>query len=244
MARGSKRQPWSHYRGLLSEEAIQYMGYVSSASVVRIFQCLIVPGMLQTEDYTRALMDGAFSKTDEQIEEFVTFRAEYRGLLTQPNPSRVFFILDEAVIRRVVGGNGVMREQLNALARAAELPNVSIRILTYAAGAHPGLRGSFTYLSFPDAEDADVVYMENPLGEAVFKDEGDLTARYLDFFYDVEQKAAPAEQLGDYLQRALERLSDSDTDESGDSQASSDQAGTVTAPPSRRESRAGKQNEG
>jgi transcriptional regulator with XRE-family HTH domain len=206
LAKESKQQPWQKYRDILSNEFIRYLGYVSAASEIRQYQTILVPGMLQIEEYTRALMVGAFGRTEDQAETYVEFRQEYREILTQAHAPTVSFVLDEAVIRRAVGGPGVMAAQLENLRQVAKLPNVEIRIVPFGRGAHPGMRGPFTHLAFPDPILDDIVHMENPLGDSFFRDDPDVSEQYLAKHWELERIACTPAQLGGFLDRAIERF--------------------------------------
>ncbi|MDQ1293768.1 MAG: hypothetical protein QG608_1649, partial [Actinomycetota bacterium] len=101
-AKASRKQPGTQYKDALPPEAIQLFGYEADALVLRNYEPLIIPGLLQTEDYTRALMKDAFNKSDSDIDIYVEYRAEHQELLDRPDRPELFFMLDEAVIRRAV----------------------------------------------------------------------------------------------------------------------------------------------
>jgi transcriptional regulator with XRE-family HTH domain len=206
MARNSKKRPWAQYKDLLPAETIQYLGYVSAASTIRQYQTILMPGLLQTEDYTRALMAGTFGKTEAEIDGYVDFRQEYREILTRPDPPQVSFVLDEAIIRRAVGGQTVMRRQLEHLGDIAKYPNVELRILPFTVGAHFGMKGPFTYLEFSDPELDDVIYMEDPMGTSLFRDDPEVASRYLQEFWELERIACKTGETDLFLKRAIARL--------------------------------------
>jgi transcriptional regulator with XRE-family HTH domain len=206
LARSSKRQPWTHFKDILTPETIKYLGYVLSASVVRQFQTILIPGLLQIEEYTTALMSSGFGHPDEVVERYVEFRQEYRTILASHTPPQVSFILDEGILRRAVGGPSVMAHQLRHIEEVASLPNVEVRILPFSAGVHYGMGGPFTYLEFPDPELDDVIYMDDPLGERISKDDPDAATRYLQAFLDLEQRGCQPAETPSYLERAIQRL--------------------------------------
>ncbi len=123
----------------------------SQAATLRWFEPLIVPGLLQTEEYARAIFRTRFRATDEQIEEEVAARIRRQEVLTRQDPASLWVILDEWVLHRPVGSRYVMQEQVTRLAQMARLPHVMIEIIPASAGAHYGLTGAFAIADFEDA---------------------------------------------------------------------------------------------
>lgn len=158
---------WQEYTDKLSYEYSTYISLEDEAASLRWFEPLVVPGMLQTEEYARALIrKGLVEGTAEEVEDRVTARLTRQRVLTrEENPLRVSFILDEAALRRAVGGREVMKAQLRRLSEAAELSNVRIQAIPFGAGAHACTTGPFTILGFPETADPDVVYLENAAGD-------------------------------------------------------------------------------
>lgn len=148
---------------------LQFIGYESSASAIHMFQTALVPGVLQTEEYARTVI-GAL-KPKPQVEALVKVRMKRQEILTRTDPVDFLFVLDEAVIRRQVGGEDVMRRQVRRLVEMAHKKNVTIEVVRFSAGAHPAMQGPFVIFEFPDAEDDDVLYLETSLGELIIKDE-------------------------------------------------------------------------
>jgi len=197
MARNSKNQPFSGYKDVHSVETIRYFAYESSATRIRQFEPLLIPGTLQTEEYTRALLQ-SYDISDDRIDRIQESRRERQEFFEADNAPEAFFILDEAAIRRTVGGRGVMQRQLDRLVEAAERPHVRIQVIPFVFGAHKGLQGPFVYLEF-DEDDADVLYLENPLGDAVFREDPEITSKYLETFFKLEGKALPAAELANII---------------------------------------------
>jgi len=194
MARGSKRLPFTDYKDILPPETLRYFAYESSASIIRQVEPLLVPGLLQTEEYARSLLDSwGFEAT--RINEIWASRLERQELLERPEPPEMFFIMDEAAVRRPVGGDGVMRHQRARLLELAERPRITIQVVPFDVGAHVGLRGPFIYLEFPGADDPDVLYLEGQKGDYVFRDEEDVTGEYLVTFFNLEKLASPPGDL-------------------------------------------------
>lgn len=141
------------------------IGFESAATTVRTYEPLIIPGLLQTEGYARALhRQGPARLPDERIEERVEVRRQRQLILDAATPPIFRLVLDEAAIRRPVGGPEVMREQLRRIVEVAARADVDVQVVPFAAGAHPGLQGSFVILGFAPGE-RDIVYVEGMAGD-------------------------------------------------------------------------------
>jgi transcriptional regulator with XRE-family HTH domain len=185
MARGSKRQPFAAYRDTFGPETLRYWGYELSATIIRQVETVLVPGLLQTEEYARTLLEGwGFDR--ERIGKIWDARSERQELLDRADDWKAFFILDEAVVRRGVGGKTVIKRQLERLLELNSREEITIQILPFEAGSHIAMRGPFTYLEFAEPDDPDVLYMENPLGDSVFRDDPEITGQYLEDFFKLE----------------------------------------------------------
>lgn len=179
MARASKERPWfSKYEKVLSPAFGQYLGYESSASVIRGFQPLTIPGLLQTDDYARAVIEA--SRVD-QVDERVELRTTRQELLERTDRPEIYYVLDEAALHRNVGGPAVMRSQLRHLRDLAMEPRLSVRIVPFSAGAHVSMKGSFTILEFADW-DEDVLYLETAGGSVTSREDQKLIADYRENF--------------------------------------------------------------
>lgn len=196
MARASReRSWWSVYREVASTEYLTYLGFESSASLIRNFEPLLVPGLLQTDDYAREVIGALEGPDPVKVDALVDLRMRRQELLTRSDPPRLHFILDEAVIRRVVGGPDLMRAQLRHLREMASRPNVTIRIVTFRRGLYPRLREPFVIIEFPDPDDEDILIIENPDAPSIIREsspEEQLDATpvgYLQVFFQIEQVA-------------------------------------------------------
>lgn len=213
MARASKRQPFSEYREILASDTIKYFGYEASAAIIRQFEPLVLPGLLQTEEYTRALLK-VHEMPEDKADLLVASRRERQELLERPEPPELFFIVDESVLLRSIGGPTMMRHQLQHLLRVAKHPRVTIQVLPFALGAHAGLRGPFVLLEFTsvdnlDVHDPDVLYLENRVGgDRTFIDEPDVTSSYREMFWKMEDQASRPDELETYVQRAMNTLAE------------------------------------
>jgi transcriptional regulator with XRE-family HTH domain len=207
LAKGSRKQPFSDYKHVLSKDLLKYLALEASASMIRSFEPQLVSGLLQTEEYARAVLkEYAFDLSEEDQERIVQARLERQELLDHDEPPEMFFILDEAVIQRWVGGPGVMRKQLERLKELAVRPRVSVQIMPFTAGGHIGLRGPFALLSFEDPTVDDVLHLENPRGDVTFVDDPEETTPYLEAFWRLEEQAAKKGEVEDMLDAAIDRL--------------------------------------
>jgi len=192
MARRSRKQPWSQYRDVVTAEGATYYGYEASASIVRQFEPLLIPGLLQTPDYMKALLEGVFQEDERTIARRVEARIERQRLLDREDVRELIFIVDEAAVRHVVGGPQAMADQLEHIAELAHRPDVTFRVIPFSVGGYIGLRGPFSLLQFPGQDDADVVYLEG-LENAFFHDNDERTGQYRTIFRDLEDKALSEE---------------------------------------------------
>jgi transcriptional regulator with XRE-family HTH domain len=206
LAQGSKRQPFSEYRDVLAADVIKFYGYVASASRLRQVEGLLVPGLLQTEEYTRALLRSSRTPAD-RTDRIVEIRKERQELLERPQRPEIFVMVGEAVLRQAVGGAEVMKNQLQHLLDLADRKIVSIRVLPFELDAHDGLRGPFVHLEFPEPADQDVVFLEHSRGTSTFSDDPVLTGDYQEKFFTLEDIAPPASQFREYYERAVASLS-------------------------------------
>ncbi|MFB8123629.1 helix-turn-helix domain-containing protein [Streptomyces bacillaris] len=150
---------WNQYPGLRS--MAEYAALEDIATSVRTWQLAIVPGLLQTPDYARALAVGNGSWEDpDEIEPFIEARMTRQARLAGENPLELWAVVHEAALRQLVGGREVMREQLGHLVDMARQPNVKLQITPYLAGAHPGLTSAFTIVSFAEPGALEVVRMD------------------------------------------------------------------------------------
>ncbi|WP_214402643.1 helix-turn-helix domain-containing protein [Pseudonocardia lacus] len=206
LARGSKRQPFVEFRDVLTAETIKFLGYEASASRILQAQPSVVPGTLQTEEYSRALLKG-YGRSAKAIDRVLESRRDRQEVLERDPAPELSFMLDEAILRRQVGGPGVMRNQFNRLLELSERPNITIRIIPFEVGAYEALRGPFVLLEFPEASDPDVVYLEYSRGPSTFTDDPGVAADYQERFLALEDLAAPAARFPEYIERALRTFS-------------------------------------
>jgi transcriptional regulator with XRE-family HTH domain len=192
IAREARQKGWWHPFSTVLTSA--YVGLEAAARLVRSYESQVIPGLLQTEEYAIAVIRGAQSgDTDQEIERRVRVRMERQSLLIQDDPIDLWVVLDEAVVSRPVGGDEVMRDQLARLITTARLPNVTLQILPFAAGAHAGMDGTFAILEFEEEGDADVVFTENATG-GLFLEKAEELSKYISIFETIRSSALPPEE--------------------------------------------------
>jgi transcriptional regulator with XRE-family HTH domain len=172
MARdGHQRGWWAVWDGVLPTGFGIWVGLEAEAASLRVFEAQVVHGLLQTESYARSVMSTVRRRqTAEEIEKLVRLRMQRQDVLHRPYPLDLWMILDESVLRRMAGPSRVMREQLEHLYEACHWPNVTLQVLGFGSGLHPGLGGSFTIIKFPERLDPDVVYTEGVTGQAYLEE--------------------------------------------------------------------------
>lgn len=206
MAQTAKTQSWTAYRDVLTAEFITYLGYEGSASVVRQYQPLLVPGLLQTEEYARTIIRTLLTRQDETmdgLERRVQARMERQEVLSRDDAPAMHFILDEAVVARRVGNAAIMIRQLEHLITAAKNEKVVIQIVPFRAGAHPGMRGPFILLEFADPDLDDLLYLEHARGDVVNASGGDEIATAVEAFFVLEDLASPKSRLTETIEKAV-----------------------------------------
>ena len=164
LARESRERGWwQQYGEAVPEWFATYVGREAEAAAIAVYRAEIVPGLLQTERYAAALHRAELmNATEEEIGRHVAVRMERQQYLRQPDSPQLWVVLNEAVIRRVVGERAVMHEQLAKLAEAATAPNITLQILPFSAGAHASMDSAFSIVSFDPPTDGDIVYFEHP----------------------------------------------------------------------------------
>jgi hypothetical protein len=194
IARERRQQPWwQEYRDLPN---MALAGFEADATSISQFSALLVPGLLQTEAYAREVLTAIrLDARPGDIQRRMDLRLNRQALLTGETAPQYWVVLDEAVVRRPVGGPAVMGAQLEYLAQMVALPSVTLQVLPFSAGAHAGMDGEFTIFGYRAPEDPDVVYIENTGGDAYIED-ADVTRRYNRIFDHLRAAALdPAESV-------------------------------------------------
>lgn len=207
LARESRQKGWWHsYGDVLPSEYSHFIGLEAEAASVRTYQQALVPGLLQTEDYARAVIR-AFRPHDdtEGTDRRVAVRHQRQQRVTEDRSLQLSAVLGEGVVHQFVGDRAVTAAQLRFLAETNGLPNVMIQVLPYAAGAHGAMIGSFEILGFPEPIDPDVVYLEN-MASALFLEEPEDINRYVQVFDYLRATALSPQATSDMLAAAAEEL--------------------------------------
>lgn len=166
LARDARKKGWWHTYGMTLPDWFEaYVGFETEAATFRDFQPLYIPGLLQTEDYARAVLKAAPTEgTPEYVDRQVGLRIERQGILTRKNPPELWFVLSETALRVQVGGPAVMAAQLRHLVELAARPNITLQVLPFTTAAHVNPVTGFRILGFPDRRDPTIVYVEHLTG--------------------------------------------------------------------------------
>lgn len=207
LAREARRKGWWHtYGRVLPSWFEAYIGLESEAVRLRDFQPLVIPGLLQTEDYARAVLRAApHAGSSAEIDRQVALRMERQATLGQAIPPDLWVVLSESVLRVNVGGPAVMRAQLIRLAEVAERPNVTLQVLPFTTAAHVQPISPFTMLEFADDADPAVVYLEHLTG-SLFLENEDEVRRYRVVFDHLRAEALGTGQTADLIARVAAEL--------------------------------------
>jgi transcriptional regulator with XRE-family HTH domain len=168
---------WHDYADVLPSWFEEYVGLEEAASQIRAYEVQFVPGLLQTEDYARAVIMLGYSNPKE-INRRVNLRMARQAILTRPNPPSLQVVLDEALLRRPIGGTSAMRAQLKHLIEMSQRPNVTVQVVTFQAGGHAAAGGPFSLLRFAEPDMPDVVFLEQ-LHSAQYLDKPDVVEGYM-----------------------------------------------------------------
>ncbi|MEU6707571.1 helix-turn-helix domain-containing protein [Streptomyces wuyuanensis] len=198
---------WQRFHDVLPGWFSMYVSLEGAAALIRAYEPHFVPGLLQTEDYARAVMhSGALGATSaEDIERHVALRMERQGLLGRSDAPRFWVIMDETALRRPVGGPKVMRAQIDRLLEAVERPNITLQVAEFATGPHAGTYGPFVLFRFAVPELPDMVYSEYLTG-AVYLDARPEVASHLEVMDRMAAQAATAQRTKDLLRSVRKEL--------------------------------------
>ena len=206
LARESRQKGWWHaYGDTVLPHFGTYLGLESAASEIRIYEVNLIPSLLQTEEYARAVISaGMVDKPRTDIERSVALRME-RQHVTRTNMPKVWAVLDEAALRREVGGPEVMRVQLEYLRELGSTRNVSLQVIPFGGGAHPAMGRPFVILAFGEELDPDVVYLED-LTSALWVENVDEVDRYNVFFNHLRATALSFENSAALMTAVLKEM--------------------------------------
>jgi transcriptional regulator with XRE-family HTH domain len=192
IAREGRQKGWWHTYDDTVLRAL--IGFEAEATTIRTYSALLVPGLLQTVDYARAITRAVRPDlSPEEVEGRVKVRTARQVHLMENDPPTHWVILDEAVLRRVVGGREVMDEQVQHLLKAAASPWTTLRVLPFKAREHAGMDGSFVIYGFPEVADPDVVYLENATSD-LYLEKAEEVRRYTALFDHLRGAALTPEE--------------------------------------------------
>ncbi len=204
LARSASARGWWHdYSDVLPPWFEAYVGLEEAATSIRAYEIQFVPGLLQTEDYARAVtLLGHHGAPTDEIDRRVRLRMARQALLAEPRSVHLWAVLDEAALRRPAGRPGVMRRQLQHLIEAADRPNVTIQVVPFKAGAHAAAGGPFSVLRFAERDLPDVVYLEQ-LTSALYLDKRETVDHYMAVMERLCLEAAPAASTASLINAVL-----------------------------------------
>ncbi|MFI8189507.1 helix-turn-helix domain-containing protein [Streptomyces sp. NPDC085946] len=196
---GGRHHWWHAYRGVLPPTYRDFISLESQAGAMRTLETAVVPGLLQTSEYARAVTRAAVENLpEERLDTLVEVRLARQVVLRADPPLRLSAVLDEAVLRREVGGPEVMSRQLTRLVEAARLPQVRLQVLPFTAGAHIGVTGPFVIFSFSSTSDLDVVVLDHLTSSLYLERKEDLQA-YTEAFDALQVHALSPEDSLDFI---------------------------------------------
>lgn len=207
LARESRQKGWWHaYGDTIGESFSTYIGLEADANAVRTYESEYVPGLLQTEKYAREVIRAAsLTATDEDVEKYVALRMERQLRLVQSQRPELWIVVDESVLRRLVGGSIVMRAQLTQLLEQSDQPHVTLQLMPFSIGAHAGMGGAFTVLNFPEPTDPEVVYVNYTTGN-LFMEKPEELSRFTLIFNHLRAAALSVSESRSALSQLLQEL--------------------------------------
>jgi hypothetical protein len=203
LAREANTPGWWHaYSDILPNWLEPYVGLEAAASIIRTYQIQLVPGLLQTEGYARALIRQGSAASEEEIARRGELRVSRQEILRRPDAPQLWAVVDEGALRRPVGSRDVVREQLQYLIEVADHPAVTLQIMPFHAGAHSAMGGPFTILRFAEPDLQDVVYIEQ-LTSALYLDKPVEVDSYLEVMEQLCLQAEPVSNTTKILSQIL-----------------------------------------
>jgi Domain of unknown function (DUF5753)/Helix-turn-helix domain len=197
---------WARYHDIIPDWLEPYLGLETAASLIRCFELQFVHGLFQTEDYARAVTALGFGpRAADEVERRVRLRMQRQEVLTSPDPPRVWFVIDEAALRRPIGGRPVMRAQMKHLLDVASLPHITLQVVPFQHGGHAGAGGAFTILRFAAPDLPDVVYLEQ-LTSALYLDDRKDVDHYLEVMNRLSAEAHTPAATTRFLKEIIRNL--------------------------------------
>jgi hypothetical protein len=206
LARESKTQGWwQRFDSALPDWFTTYVGLEAEAVTIRTYEIQLIPGLLQTEGYARALFESAVN-TPQEVESAIAIRRSRQEILHGDNPPQYWAVLSEAALQRMVGGPAIMRDQLLYLAEISDLRHVTVQVIPAHAGAHPGMSTPFVILGFPDRADPQVVFVDYLTGALYLEKPEEIDEYNLAFHHLVAAAVSPPQSI-DVIRATAKQLS-------------------------------------
>ncbi len=207
LARDANNPGWWHrYGDVLPPWFQSYLGLEAAAALIRSYEVQFVPGLLQTREYARSVVLLGHGRAGPgEVDRRVDLRMRRQEVLRRPRPPKLWAVVDEAALRRPIGGPKVMRGQLEALLEVTRTPNVRLQVIPFAAGGHAAAGGAFTILRFGDQDLPDIVYIEQ-LTSAIYLDKREDLDYYAVAMEQLCVEAEPPERTREILERIIAEL--------------------------------------
>jgi transcriptional regulator with XRE-family HTH domain len=205
MAKESRQQGWWHAFGDIPYSV--YIGLETDAASLRVYEPQVVPGLLQTREYAQAVCEGALPEASAgDVEKRVQVRMRRQDRINDAkHPLRLWAVLDESALRREVGGRQTMVTQLEHLVELSQLPHVTVQVMPFAMGAHPGVNGQYAILEFPDASDSSVVYLEGVTSDLYLEKAHDVQS-YSVMYEHLRAEALNPDQTRSFIQNVVKEF--------------------------------------
>ncbi|WP_083918024.1 helix-turn-helix domain-containing protein [Nocardiopsis xinjiangensis] len=202
LSRESKEQGWwSNYKDVFGGNALP--DFEVEASMIRSYECMVIPGLLQTPEYSEAVFLGGGAYSELEVGRHVDARIQRQHILNRHKPPHLWAVIDEAALRRELDDPSIMRDQLQHLANMATRHNIDLQVLPFSAGMHAGMSGSFALLDFPGGIDPGIVYTETAT-DSLFVQEPEPVQRFVTIFSHLNAAALRTSHTIRFLQSILE----------------------------------------
>jgi transcriptional regulator with XRE-family HTH domain len=211
LARAARQSSWwSRYRADISAQYLQYIEYEEAASILRMYEPLLLPGLWQTQEYATAIIrELADPGTPEAlIRARIEIRMRRQELLDRDSPPTIFCVLDESAIQRTIGQRDVAPRQIARLIDLASRPNITLDIVPFSAGFHRGMLEPFLIAEFPDPEDGDVLFSESSRDTIFSRDEAGEITGYREVFEDLRADSLGVTGTLTFLRNLASRISE------------------------------------
>lgn len=213
LAKETKAKGWWHaYGDVIPSHFDLYVGLEQAASHLRGYEAELVPGLLQIEGYTSSIVRANGDTPETDVARKVKVKLDRQAVLARSNPPRFDVVLNEAILHRPVGGPKVMAQQLETIAKLSELRHISVRVVPFDTGAHPGIMtGPFRILDFPPARNSNgpseptTIYVESWTG-SLYLDKPNEVAKYIDAYEDLTSNSLNQEISRDLIRAAARRM--------------------------------------